>query len=385
MVLPELDLQIVIVQRFFHHYRLKFLHALNASIEAAGGRLVFVYSELNGVSQENLPPFAVQLDTWLSVPLNVAGLSDRMMLQKGLLAELRRQKPTLVIAEDIVSLPSTLAIALYGVFTGRPYAIWTLGPHVVGKRRSYLRSLLAVFVHFIRSRAAGFIAYSDWGVRNLQHCCDTPIYPAYNSIRSPQTAPGDNDQLAAKYLSDGPPTILYVGRLSFHKGVDKLIAAMGTLQNRTWMLHIVGDGEARPSLAAMAAELKISDRIVFHGSVVDQSKKDDFFKQSHLGVMPGLGGLFVQEAYTYGLPVIAGPADGTEFDLIRDVNPSLFVESMTAETLAAAVSKFLDLPAEDKMLLATRAMQTAKEKYNIENMRDGFMSAITHLERPADV
>lgn len=69
--------------------------------------------------------------------------------------------------------------------------------------------------------------------------------------------------------SETPLRVLYVGRLSPEKGVDILLRAWALLDHQALSasLTIVGDGPERPTLAALAAELGISDQVEFTGAL----------------------------------------------------------------------------------------------------------------------
>jgi len=62
--------------------------------------------------------------------------------------------------------------------------------------------------------------------------------------------------------------VLGVGRLERHKRIDRAIAAMASL-DPSFRLAIVGHGSARQRLMAQAADLRVSSRIQFVGSVPD--------------------------------------------------------------------------------------------------------------------
>ncbi len=60
--------------------------------------------------------------------------------------------------------------------------------------------------------------------------------------------------------------IVFVGRLSFEKGVDVLIRAFAYgLESK--MLHIIGDGPERKSLENLVLELHLEEKVVFHGAL----------------------------------------------------------------------------------------------------------------------
>ena len=107
-------------------------------------------------------------------------------------------------------------------------------------------------------------------------------------------------------LSNGRYGILYVGRLSLEKGVDVLINAIARLDFAA-NLHIAGDGPQRKELELLAKNLKISDRVTFHGWVPHE-KVADLYLSSQLFVHPArwpeVFCLSVLEAMALGTPVI---------------------------------------------------------------------------------
>lgn len=65
-----------------------------------------------------------------------------------------------------------------------------------------------------------------------------------------------------------PSDVIFVGRLTFLKGVDVLLQALQILQrrnHRTYHLRIYGDGEARKPLEALSIRLGLGDSVYFEG------------------------------------------------------------------------------------------------------------------------
>src|SRR5262249_468491 len=123
--------------------------------------------------------------------------------------------------------------------------------------------------------------------------------------------------------------------------------------------------------------LGISDRVVFHGALYDRNTKASLFLNSHLGILPGRGGLAIQELMAYGIPVASGLADGTERDLIANhSNGYLVDEFLTEERIAAVIRDFVRLPTTDKIAMALRAFETIEQQQNVEAMAHGFVEAI---------
>ncbi len=107
-------------------------------------------------------------------------------------------------------------------------------------------------------------------------------------------------------LRDGPPSVLFVGRLVPYKGVEFLIRALANIKARLW---IVGSGPLEDSLRNLVREKGIADRINFLGQVSD----DDLVAYYHACdafVLPSITtqemfGLVQLEAMACRKPVIS--------------------------------------------------------------------------------
>jgi glycosyltransferase involved in cell wall biosynthesis len=75
---------------------------------------------------------------------------------------------------------------------------------------------------------------------------------------------------------------------------------------------------------------------------------------SDLFVLPGLGGLAINQAMMHGLPVVCGPADGTERDLLAGGKVGRLLDRVTPESLASAIS---DLAASDLRSMGLAAQE----------------------------
>jgi glycosyltransferase involved in cell wall biosynthesis len=86
--------------------------------------------------------------------------------------------------------------------------------------------------------------------------------------------------------------ITFCGRMVKGKGVHDLLKALAQLKSHEWNLQLVGDGNYLLKLKELATELKINDRIVWHGD------QDRFYLKSILEKTD----IFVNPSYTEGLP-----------------------------------------------------------------------------------
>lgn len=120
----------------------------------------------------------------------------------------------------------------------------------------------------------------------------------------------------------GQPRYLYVGRLSPEKSIDTLIRAFAvvsrTLPNAR--LAIVGKGKQEAELRTLAAELGVATNVDFIGSRVDDALVQEYASSTAL-VLPSRSepwGLVVNEALSFGCPVVVSDRCGCFPELVRD-------------------------------------------------------------------
>jgi len=133
----------------------------------------------------------------------------------------------------------------------------------------------------------------------------------------------------------GNKIILFVGAILREKKLDLLIDAFNELNSSHVVLLIVGDGE---DLGRIMDRCKGNENILFPGQVVDDV--GIYFDASDIFVLPGTGGLGINEAMAHGLPIISGYADGSADDLVKDGVNGFRLEDYSVEELSRHL-KFL--------------------------------------------
>ncbi len=159
------------------------------------------------------------------------------------------------------------------------------------------------------------------------------------------------------------PLALALGRLHPNKGFDLLLAAVA--ETREVRLAIAGDGPLRGSLARLAADLGIAERVSFLGwreDVPELLAGADFLVCP--SVFEPLGNVVI-EAWSAGLPVVAAASDGPA-GLIEDEVSGLLVPlpgqpGGGPRALAAAIERLACDPA-----LRARLGQAGRRAYEAE-------------------
>lgn len=139
-------------------------------------------------------------------------------------------------------------------------------------------------------------------------------------------------------------------------------------------LVIVGDGPERDKLQALAKEVYPAAEFVGakHGAELTP-----YFAQADLFVLPGTGGLAVQEAMAHGLPVIVAKGDGTQDDLVRAGNGW----QIPPEDYGALVQVTREALSDVSRLrrMGEESLRIVTEEINIEKMVEAFVRALNSL------
>jgi glycosyltransferase involved in cell wall biosynthesis len=157
------------------------------------------------------------------------------------------------------------------------------------------------------------------------------------------------------------PLIGYFGRLKKYKSVDQLLQALALILPEVPALKavIVGEGDDRPRLEALARGLNIQDAVSFTGFVSDQEKvrllQQMWFKVA-TSSKEGWG-LTVTEANACGTPAIASDVPGLR-DAVQDGKTGLLYRYGDINDLAGKI-RLLLLDAELRARLSSGALAWA--------------------------
>jgi glycosyltransferase involved in cell wall biosynthesis len=102
-----------------------------------------------------------------------------------------------------------------------------------------------------------------------------------------------------------------------------------------------------------------------------------YFTAADLFVLPGTGGLAVQEAMSYGLPVIVAQGDGTQDALVQSTNGWL-IPPDDKTGLRAALQEALQNPAQLRQM-GIESYRIVSEEINLETMVQKFIIALNEV------
>lgn len=241
--------------------------------------------------------------------------------------------------------------------SNRPYVI-TYHSDVVRQQR-ILRFYRPFLMHVLRksrriiATSAPYIDSSPYLSLVKEKCTIVPL-----SVEKKFFEP------AAPLIPKGSePTILFVGRHRYYKGLDDLLRALRDLDAR---LLIAGDGPMRASWAKLARELGLDRQVQFLGTVDDEALPA-LYAAADIFVLPANSraeafGKVLLEAMASGLPCVTTElGTGTSF-VVQDDVTGCVVPPRKPEALASAL----------KMLVADAGMRRKMGERGRERARNLF-------------
>jgi glycosyltransferase involved in cell wall biosynthesis len=249
----------------------------------------------------------------------------------------------------------------------RPVIGWGLGaPPLSGPLAGFRKKSWSRFL----SRFDALISYSQRGADEYAayRVPYEKILVAHNAVApapmaSPDRRPSTVDRL----------NILFVGRLQSRKRVDSLLRACAEMPDSP-RLMIVGDGPERENLEALASQVYPSAEFIGakHGNELKP-----YFAEADLFVLPGTGGLAVQEAMSHGLPVIVAKGDGTQDDLVRAENGWQIPPGDYDALVSIMKDALSDITRLRKM--GEESYRIVSQEINLEKMVEVFVSALNSV------
>ncbi|NLB17362.1 MAG: glycosyltransferase family 4 protein, partial [Syntrophomonadaceae bacterium] len=166
--------------------------------------------------------------------------------------------------------------------------------------------------------------------------------------------------------------IFYIGRLVPEKGVEVLIGAFARVANERPRAKLVigGRGSQTGHLKTMAAELGLTDRIIFTGYISDEAR-DRLYCRADMAVFPSMYepfGIVALEAMASGVPVVVSDVGGLS-EIVSHGETGLKVARGDEQDLAQAMLLITsDYQGANRMRL--KAVQMIEERYSWDRVAD---------------
>ncbi|MBI2589760.1 glycosyltransferase family 4 protein [Candidatus Berkelbacteria bacterium] len=175
-----------------------------------------------------------------------------------------------------------------------------------------------------------------------------------------------------KYHLGNKKIVIFVGKLSEHKGVNYLIKAAPNIKAE---IFILGSGEGRKDLEKLAQDLG-ADNVHFLGYFGKEYLNElrEFYRRASVFVFPSVVdealGLVALEAMASYTPVVASRKGGIPLAVKNDVTGYL-VRARSAKAIAERVNYILEHP-EVEERLGKAARELVEDRFDWKKITDRF-------------
>jgi glycosyltransferase involved in cell wall biosynthesis len=371
--------RVVVFQESLPDYRIPFLNALGEETE-----LTVAYSQATGLKDVRPDPSLVRSFTLLELTRS-GPASGLWSWHPELLKHIRKAMPDVVIAEPRLGLFTSWALSFSEVV--KPRLIWWMSGHEPTES-GWRKTIRRVLRRALYPRAIACIGYGSHTREYLKELgVDRPVFIAPNAADTTGISlwaeKWDKDvslQDASRALRQGAGfVVLFVGRMVEAKRLPLLMHSLSVLardhSSLQWRALLVGDGPERENIESLAMELGIADRLSFAGALHGAQNLITWFRAADLFVLPGKGGLALNEAISYGLPVLLTSADGTEADMVEQGVNGYILPGAGPEDIAKAIARLAGDP-ELREKMCKASLDIAATRSNLTKMTAGFLEAI---------
>lgn len=383
MATYDSNIRVAVIYRVIFHYRVSILSkiAKDWNLKVFHGKSVAKSKVTNAA-----PPYPFQTKKLFTIckraknnPLQI------LYFNPGIVFALMLWKPHIIIMEGSDNMLNNIFIFLYCKIFSVKYIWWGIG-QVPGRKDSVYRKILTPARKFIIRRAVCCFAYCNLSAEYFSSITSSKkVKVVPNSIdneaieKEIEKITKEDKKLLKKELgiSEDSIVLLFVGALEKNKRLNIFIDALKTLSDRKLKIEglIIGTGNAEAYFREYAKKLKLNN-CQFLGKIIKDV--NIYFQIADIFVLPGRGGLAINQALINGLPAICNtPADGTELDMIESGVNGMLIESMDVTKLLKALEDMI----EDKryIKMGSKALETIKKTYNINTMNDIIRQVIEEV------
>jgi glycosyltransferase involved in cell wall biosynthesis len=282
---------------------------------------------------------------WKEGPIPLVGLGELRCIIKSFRPDVIHTHEGAILGNQLLRLRDEIAVPLVSSCYYLPryvthYLTW--GTHLINwVMWKYAVWHFNQFDHIIYSTATQRDFYMEQGLR-------APTTIISNGLDTDHYKPGAEGvaEVESGYNLPPRPRVLFVGRLMKDKKIDVLIQAMAQVCiGRDAHLLLVGRGDEREELEALAAEICVKDHVHFLGFVPEEDlpaiyRASDIFAITSTSEVQSIPTL---QAAATGLPVVAAAAAALP-ELVHDGKNGILVPPDDVAATGRAILEIINSP-----------------------------------------
>jgi len=356
---------IVVIQRVLANYREGFFDLLSKKIHYD-----LICSDKN--AGKIIAPDKINNKKYIYNPVSIK-ISTQFIFFPFLFFTLISMQPKHIITEGGQNTINNLFVWLYCKIFNCDYTIWDLGKgHIkTSKNKSFIRKIYDKLYNFILKDAKQVYTYNNRGIRYFRsEGFNKNIIPLKNTIdtREVEYAISNYDKNKQQCINEKfnkfKYYLLYVGVLNEKKRLEDLKIIMDMLPDE-YGLIIIGSGNEQ--YVNKLKRLLDNGRTYFEG-YKNMDQLQYYYNKVDCLILPGLGGLSINQAMAFGTPVICTEADGIEEELVIDGETGYIYD-----TIDKAVKYIVGNSKEKWARMGENAKNLFFKNYTIEKMVERFI------------
>lgn len=236
---------------------------------------------------------------------NVLNKEGAVIWQHGVLKYLFRHYDAYIVIDDIVCLSNWVFMTL-AFLMGKKTFMWSHGYY--GKETRLKKIIKWPFYHM----ATRIITYGHYAreVMIKEGYKPEKISVLHNSLSYSKQLElrksGLSSNVYKDHFKNTLPNLIFIGRLKPIKKLDMIIDAMAIMKENGFEtnLTLIGDGEERPMLEALAKKHGLQNNVWFYGACYDEKENAELVYNADVCVAPGNIGLTAMHVLMFGCPAI---------------------------------------------------------------------------------
>ena len=247
-------------------------------------------------------------------------LGENYVIFPFLFFNLIKVNPKIIITEGGQNTVNNIQVLLYCKFFKRKYIIWELGRGYADfgnslPRRMYMKIYNIILKHsyyIYGYNSQSKVYFNSLGIDNnkiiiLNNTIDTRKIKNLKSGKSNEYPLELQEKSTSGYIF-----LIFVGTLLRSKNIESMSELLRMLGEKYYLI-IVGGGDSE--YRAELEEIFKGTNHIFIG-YKKQEQLNSYYKLASFSILPGLGGLSINQSMAFGVPVICSGADGAEKDLV---------------------------------------------------------------------
>ncbi len=289
----------------------------------------------------------------------------RMRRPDALLSALTHANFVAVVGRLVAGVPARTVVAVHSTLSVE-----------VDQTRGLKGKVIPGLASLLYRRADRVIAVSAGVADDLARCVSLPrkkIAVVYNPVVTPDLLARANEPLDHPWFSEGePPVVLSVGRLTAAKDYSTLIRAFALVRRkRAARLMILGEGDERPHLEALAGELGLEEDVALPGFVENPYA---YMRRARVVVLSsrweGLPTVLI-EALAVGANVVSADCPSGPREILEEGRWGRLVPVGDVDALAEAILCSLDEPEAPP-----GAPERMFERFGLDAVVDQYLNAL---------